>query len=152
TGDFSAAGALVKLELYDPHLSARGIWDAWFFHVRYQVSRVTGYHVADGLLPGSLIWVLSALPFCFQRTRRVGALLWSQACLWVFVVALNGQVRWQNERYTMPAVAWLLLSAAVGVGAALNHDFSAARRPGLIRRAARTLVVLCLGVLVVGQV
>jgi len=30
------------------------------------------------------------------------------------VVALNGQVRWQNERYTMPAVAWLLVCAALG--------------------------------------
>lgn len=32
----------------------------------------------------------------------------------MLVVALNGQVRWQNERYTMPAVAWLLIAAGLG--------------------------------------
>lgn len=152
TGDFSAAGALVKLELYDPRLSVRDVCEAWWFHVRYQVARVTGYHVADGLLLGSLLWGLSALPLLFERTRRVGAVLWVQACSWVFVVALNGQVRWQNERYTMPAVAWLLLAAALGVGATLNHEFTMVRRPDLVRRTARALVVLCLGVLALGQV
>jgi hypothetical protein len=38
---------------------------------------------------------------------------------WIGIVALNGQVRWQNERYTMPAVAWLLAAAALGISAAL---------------------------------
>lgn len=152
TGDFSAAGALVKLELNDPRLSAHDVWDAWLFHVRYQVGRVTGYHVSDGLLLGSLLWVLSALPLVFDRTRRVGVVLWSQAVLWVLVVALNGQVRWQNERYTMPALAWLLLSASVGVGAILSHDFSGLKRPVAARRVAYALVVGCLGALAFGQV
>jgi hypothetical protein len=151
TGDFSAAGALVKLEIHDPRLSAREVWDAWLFHVRYQVARVTGYHVADGLLLGSVLWGLSALPFFFERTRRIGVVLWSQALLWVLVVALNGQVRWQNERYTMPALAWLLLSAAVGVGATLAHDYSGMKRPVAARRVAYALVVACLGALALGQ-
>jgi hypothetical protein len=152
TGDFSAAGALVKLELHDPRLTARDVWDAWQFHVRYQVVRVTGYHVADGLLLGSVLWALAALPLLFERTRRIGVVLWSQALAWVMVVALNGQVRWQNERYTMPALAWLLLSAAVGVGAALSHDFSGYRRPRATRRVAYALVFACLGGLALGQV
>jgi hypothetical protein len=37
----------------------------------------------------------------------------------VFIVAFNGQVRWQNERYTMPALAWLLLAAALGLAGLL---------------------------------
>jgi hypothetical protein len=152
TGDFSAAGALVKLEVHDPRLSAREVWDAWLFHVRYQVGRVTGYHVADGLLLGSVLWALSALPFFFARTRRIGVVLWTQALVWVLVVALNGQVRWQNERYTMPALAWMLLSAAVGVGATLSHDFSGAKRPLVARRVAYALVIACLGGLAFGQV
>ena len=86
TGDFSAAGALVKLELHDPRLSAREVWDAWLFHVRYQIARVTGYHVADGLLLGSVLWAVAALPLFFERTRRIGLVLWSQALLWVLVV------------------------------------------------------------------
>ena len=32
----------------------------------------------------------------------------------VVLVALNGQVRWQNERYVMPAVAWMLIMTALG--------------------------------------
>lgn len=152
TGDFSAAGALVKLELYDPNLSARGVWDAWLFHVRYQVGRVTGYHVADNLALGSLLWVLAALPLVFQKTRRIGVLLWCQAVSWVLVVALNGQVRWQNERYTMPALAWLLLAAAVGVGVALTHDFAGAPRARVARGAARAATVLSVVALALGQV
>jgi hypothetical protein len=116
TGDFSAAGALVKLEINDPRLTAREAWDAWVFHVRYQIGRVTGHHLGGGLWVGSLLWAIAAIPFAFQKTRLIAVLLWSQAIAWVLVVALNGQVRWQNERYTMPAVAWMLLSAAVGIG------------------------------------
>jgi hypothetical protein len=59
--------------------------------------------------------------------------LWSQAIVWVLIVALNGQVRWQNERYTMPALAWMLLSAAVGVGATLSHERSDRCRACAIR-------------------
>jgi hypothetical protein len=47
----------------------------------------------------------------------------------MLVVALNGQVRWQNERYTMPAVAWLLVCAALGACA-------------LFRRSARPSIVI----------
>lgn len=150
TGDWSAAGALVKLELYDPRLTAREVWDAWLFHVRYQIARVTGHHVAEGLVLGSLLWVLAALPFFFARTRRLGALLWAQALLWVLVVALNGQVRWQNERYTMPALAWLLLSAALGVGAALSHELG--QRARWRRLLSTTLLASVIGVLAWSQV
>ena len=34
---------------------------------------------------------------------------------------MSGQVRWQNERYTMPAVAWLFTSAALGLGLLLGY-------------------------------
>jgi hypothetical protein len=47
--------------------------------------------------------------------------LWLSMLAWVSIVALNGQVRWQNERYTMPAVAWLLSSAALGLAAAISQ-------------------------------
>src|SRR5262249_51673788 len=50
---------------------------------------------------------------------------------WFAMVALNGQVRWQNERYTMPGVAWLLVLAAVGATALLRKE----GRPRLVTMA-----------------
>jgi hypothetical protein len=67
-----------------------------------------------------LLWGFAALGVVFKRTRRYALLLWISATTWVLVVALNGQVRWQNERYTMPALAWLLLAAALGFSGALT--------------------------------
>jgi hypothetical protein len=152
TGDWSAAGAVVKLEMNDPRLSLREVLDAWLFHVRYQVGRVTGYHLADGLAWGSPFWILPALPLCFEKTRQRALLLWSQAVLWVCIVALNGQVRWQNERYTMPALAWILLCAALGVGTVLSHGFAWARRPRVARAGASGAVAALVVVLGVHQV
>jgi hypothetical protein len=152
TGDFSAAGAIVKLEMNDPRLSRLEVLGAWFFHVRYQIGRVTGYHLGDGLLWGSLFWLVAALPLFFEKTRRQAIVLWAQAVLWVLVVATNGQVRWQNERYTMPALAWMLLSAALGVGAVFSQAFVAAARPRLSRIAARVGVAAILAVLAYRQV
>jgi len=152
TGDWSAAGALVKLEAYDPRLSARDVFDAWVFHVRYQVGRVTGYHVANGLLFGSLFWVLPVLSLAFAKTRRVAVVLWAQAVLWVLIVALNGQVRWQNERYTMPALAWMLLAAALGVAAVFEHDFRSARSVRAARYGARVAVLALVSLLAFEQV
>ena len=64
------------------------------------------------------------------------SILTAQIVGWLLIVSLNGQVRWQNERYTMPAVAWLLLMAALGAMA-------------LVRRRGRpnVVVVLVLGAL-----
>jgi len=152
TGDWSAAGAVVKLEMNDPRLSRLEVLGAWFFHVRYQIGRVTGYHLGDGLLWGSLFWIVAALPLFFRKTRVQAALLWSQAVLWVLIVALNGQVRWQNERYTMPALAWMLLSAALGIGAALSHAFEGTRRPRVTRALTSLSVAGLVGVLAFRQV
>jgi hypothetical protein len=152
SGDWSAAGAIVKLEVNDPRLSFFEVLGAWVFHVRYQIGRVTGYHLADGLAWGSLFWVVAALPLFFEKTRRQAILLWAQAVLWVFIVALNGQVRWQNERYTMPALAWMLLAAALGVGAVVTHDFARFRRPRVYRACASAAVLAVLGVLAFRQI
>lgn len=152
TGDWSAAGAIVKLEVNDPRLSFSEVLGAWVFHVRYQIGRVTGYHLADGLAWGSLFWIVAALPLFFAKTRRQAILLWAQAILWVFIVALNGQVRWQNERYTMPALAWMLLSAALGVGAVVTHDFARFAKPRVYRACASVAVFALLGTLAFRQV
>ena len=147
TGDFASAGALVKLEMNDPRMPAREVFDAWLFHVRYQFGRITGYHVGGGLLVGSLLWVLAAIPFADRRTRRVALVLWAQAVAWVLFVGLNGQVRWQNERYTMPALAIMLVSVALGLGVAFGHAYGQQRRQHLAGIGARVLVFGVIAVL-----
>ncbi|MDF3066459.1 MAG: uncharacterized protein K0R38_2060 [Polyangiaceae bacterium] len=121
TGDSTAAGALVKLEMHHPYLTRAEVWGAWWFHFKYQVLRVTQYHFADVAAVGWLAWVIAAYAFVVPSTRRAAIVLWLSMLAWIGIVALNGQVRWQNERYTMPAVAWLLVSAALGLGGALSQ-------------------------------
>ncbi|HEU5077312.1 MAG TPA: hypothetical protein VFU02_24140, partial [Polyangiaceae bacterium] len=123
TGDFTAAGALAKLELHHPYLTDEQVWDQWKFHVSYQFFRVTDYHLSAMPGVGWLVWMFAALGLVFRRTRKYALLLWSCAISWVLVVALNGQVRWQNERYAMPALAWLLLAAALGFAGVLTHEY-----------------------------
>ncbi len=141
TGDLSAAGAVAKLELHHPHLTARAVWDAWKFHVGYQVMRVTHYHLSEVPGFGWLLWALAAVPLLRRATRGPALLLWCSAALWILVVALNGQVRWQNERYTMPAVAWLVLSSALGLGVALGTAPARGRRGVVLGLAGSALAV-----------
>jgi hypothetical protein len=121
TGESTAAGALVKLELHHPFLNGTDVWNAWLFFLKYQVLRITHYHFSDVPAFGWIAWALAAVPVFFERTRRMALVLWASAASWVMIVALNGQVRWQNERYTMPAVAWLLLCAALGLAILLSR-------------------------------
>lgn len=123
TGDFTAAGALAKLEMHHPYLTSQQVWAQWKTHVAYQVFRVTDYHLSVAPGVGWLVWALAVLGLVFRRTRRYALLLWGCAISWVLVVALNGQVRWQNERYAMPALAWLLLCASLGFAGVLTHEY-----------------------------
>jgi len=119
TGESTAAGALVKLEMNHPFFTPQAVWDAWLFHLKYQVLRVTQYHFSDTPVYGWIAWLLAAVPFFFASTRRAALVLWASVISWMMIVALNGQVRWQNERYTMPAVAWLLLASTLGLSVLL---------------------------------
>lgn len=129
TGNFSAAGALVKLELHHPYMTTAEVVSAWWSHLEYQVLRVTDYHFSafvvrwegTALSLGWVVWLLALVPLRFRATRRACLLLWASLLCWMMVTALNGQVRWQNERYAMPAVAWLLLNAGVGIAALLSR-------------------------------
>lgn len=138
TGDFTAAGALAKLEMHHPYLTREEVWSAWAFHVSYQVRRITEHHLSVVPWLGWILWVFAALSLVFRRTRSQGLLLWASALGWIAVVALNGQVRWQNERYSMPALAWLLLAAALGAAALVTHDFARGRQKLAARLATVT--------------
>lgn len=128
TGSSAAAGALAKLELHHPYLTGVEIWESWLFFLSYQFFRLSDYHFSSIWGPGYLIWPLALLSVIDKRTRRHGALLITCVLLWTALVALNGQVRWQNERYAMPAVAMVLLAAALGSAAVLDTAIDAVRK------------------------
>jgi hypothetical protein len=115
TGEWSANGAIVKLAINNPYMSASDKLDDYWFLLKYVALRNTQHHFADQIPWGWLIPILGVVPLFSKRLRGYAVLLWVQAVLWLALVALNGQVRWQNERYTMAAVAWLLLLAVMGL-------------------------------------
>jgi hypothetical protein len=142
TGEAAAAGAIAKLELYHPYLSGEEKLDLWFFYLGYQALRLTQEHLESIPFIGWLVWVAALAALCFKETRRPAALLWCSFLSWAMTVALNGQVRWQNERYSMPALAWLLTAATLGAGAAIVHGFRTPRHQGRVLMAGGTLVAL----------
>ncbi|WP_237244998.1 MULTISPECIES: hypothetical protein [Sorangium] len=115
TGEWSASGAIAKLALNNPYMTSQEKWDTYEFLVRYVIARNANHHFSDALPWGWIVPALALVPLASRRTRGIAALLWVQVAGWLALVALNGQVRWQNERYTMPAVAWLLVLAAMGL-------------------------------------
>jgi len=139
TGESTAAGALVKLELHHPFLNALDVWNAWLFFLKYQVLRVTHYHFTDLPAFGWIAWALAAVPVFFRSTRRAALVLWASSASWVMIVALNGQVRWQNERYTMPAVAWLLLCSGLGLALLLSRAAAQRNRSNVLGAALALL-------------
>lgn len=145
TGDSTAAGALAKLEIHHPHLSAADVWNAWKFHLEYQVLRVTHHHFTDSPVFGWIPWALAASALVFRSTRRYALMLWASAIGWVLLISLNGQVRWQNERYTMPAVTWLLLAAALGAGAIATSVRGSGGRAAAIRALSFATVLGAIG-------
>ncbi len=115
TGELSANGAIAKLFLNDPYLSGPERWDRFRALLGYIVPRLIDHHFAAKPLVGWLVVAMAALPLVPRHTRAISVLLWLQIVSWLLVVSLNNQLRWHNERYAMPAVAWLLLLAAIGL-------------------------------------
>jgi len=143
TGEFAASGALVKLTLYNPYMTAEEKWNEYLFLLKYVVRRNTEYHFTDHGFFGYIVILFAVIPLCFQATRRVAATLWVSIVTWLLVVALNAQVRWQNERYTMPAVAWTLLLAAMGLALMIDPARSLGNAGRFPRGAwARAIYVL----------
>src|SRR6266511_3163736 len=125
-------------------MTAREKLDEYWFLLKYVIFRNTEHHFADAnpfgyivpafaviplfvaktrriavMLWGSILsWLV--IPLFVAKTRRIAVMLWGSILSWLVVVAMNAQVRWQNERYTMPAVAWVLLLAAFGVALLLE--------------------------------
>lgn len=138
TGEAASNGAIAKLYVYNPFLTTEEKLQRYRDLVEYVVLRNVEHHFADVPPYGWIVPLLAIVPLASRRTRGPALLLWASAGTWLLTVALNGQVRWQNERYTMPAVAWLLLAAALGVGLLVSPWFSWRQRswPRLLGWAA----------------
>lgn len=142
TGEWSANGAIAKLTINNPYLTPTEKWWEYEFLLGYVIVRNTQHHFSDVMPWGWLVPILAAAPLAVRRVRRAAILLWVQALGWLALVAMNAQVRWQNERYTMAAVAWILVLAAMGV-ACLASELGRTRRERLLW-AARAAVAAAL--------
>jgi hypothetical protein len=168
TGEWSANGAIVKLALNNPYMTAAEKLDDYVGNVKYAALRNLDYHFAhiegehmSELVPagwspsnplvylartawwaGVVPLALGALPLAFARTRRIAIVLWAQIIAWVVIVALNGQVRWQNERYVMPAVAWLMILVALGISVSLRTRARVHGRGGPAHPSLLAMIVL----------
>lgn len=128
TGEASSSGALAKLYVYDPFLTTEEKLQRYREVFEYVVIRNIEHHFADAPAYGWIVPLLAAVPLASRRTRGPASLLWASLVSWLAIVALNEHVRLENERHAMPAIAWLLLAAALGLGLLLTPWFSWARR------------------------
>jgi hypothetical protein len=116
TGEHQANGAVAKLFVNNPYMSPADMWERYLWLLGYIIPRLTEHHFADARPWGYVLPALAAVPLLSRRTRPVALMLWLQIVGWLLIVAMNNQLRWHNERYAMPAVAWLVLLAAMGLG------------------------------------
>ena len=127
TGEWSANGAIAKLSLNDPYMPSAEKLNEFRFLLKYVIVRNTHHHFVEtpeGRIGWSfLVPVVAAIPLFSRRTRPHAILLWASALGWLVLVAMNRQVRWQNERYTMSAVAWVLVLFAMGLGLILSRVY-----------------------------
>jgi hypothetical protein len=121
TGEWSANGALAKLFVNNPFMSVGDMWERYLSLIAYVVPRLTHHHFGDPKPWGLIVPVLALVPLLSKRCRPLALLLWVQIVAWVLIVALNNQVRWHNERYVMPAVAWMLVLGALGVATIVGN-------------------------------
>jgi hypothetical protein len=128
TGEWSQNGAIVKLAWMSPFLTREQKLADYTFNLKYAILRNTEYHFADAPAFGVIFPALAFAAIAMPHTRRFAVMLWSQIAGFLLLVSLNGQVRWQNERYTMPAVAWLLVCAALGAAGLFDRR----RKPSTI--------------------
>jgi len=116
TGEWSANGAIAKLFINNPFMSSSDMWERYLSLLGYIIPRLTHHHFADQIPFGWLIPVVALFPLLSRRLRPAALMMWAHIVFWMLIVGMNNQLRWHNERYAMPAVAWLLVLAALGVG------------------------------------
>ena len=144
TGERSANGAIAKLFINNPFMSPSYMWDRYLSLLGYIIPRLTHHHFADQIPFGWLIPAVALVPLASRALRPAALMMWAQIVCWMLLVALNNQLRWHNERYAMPAVAWLMVLAAMGVGVIANRATTRANR--LLRISWPLRALLALGI------
>jgi hypothetical protein len=137
TGDTMSAGAVLKLLSRNPYLSDVD-------RARELVVNLASFHlrvVEAQLSPWPRLWLLVPLlaiaGLASPKTRGLSAACLTSAVLWTLLVSWNGAARYQNFRYYAPALALLVVAAALGVAA-----LARARRARPYAAAAGALAVL----------
>ncbi|MBL8744027.1 MAG: hypothetical protein JNK04_23130 [Myxococcales bacterium] len=121
TGEWAQAGAIAKLALYDPYATPNEKLADWAGNLKHVLLTGFGHHLGDRKWVALLVATSALVPLVARSTRGRAAIAWAQIVGWVLLVSLNGQVRWQNERYVMSAVAWLLALAGLGIAVLVSH-------------------------------
>jgi hypothetical protein len=115
TGEFADAGSIAKLEFLAPYST---VWDslwAWTKNLGFQIGRITAYHAGQHVLLGCLLWIPLVASLFLRRTRMDAQVLVASALGWMLLVASNEYVRYQNDRYTMAPLGWVLIAAVLAV-------------------------------------
>ena len=118
TGEFADAGSLAKLVFLAPHGGNLDLLWLWLTNLGFQFGRITAYHSGQYLVLGCLLWVPVLGSLILHRSRAEARVLIAMAISWMCLVASNEYVRYQNDRYTMAPLAWLILCGACG-----THEF-----------------------------
>jgi hypothetical protein len=155
TGEWAASGAIAKLWANDPYTTPGEKWQRYYDLTRYILPRLFEHHFSETRHVGWLVAVVALVPLASRELRPLAITLWAQAIGWIAVVALNNQLRWQNERYAMPAVAWLMVLAGLGVASCFARRqpqlvSTAPSSRSLLRRIAFPLRATCGVVCIVG--
>ncbi len=144
TGEFADAGSLAKLELLAPYRSLADFPWQWLKNVGFQFVRVTTYHAGTHSSLGWLFWVGVVSAFIARRTRPDARVLGAMALLWSGLVASNEYVRYQNDRYTMAPLAWLMLCAVLAIHDLLRAARDPSRKTTASKRAGQMGLALLL--------
>lgn len=118
TGEFADAGSLAKLVFLAPHSSIGDLLWVWLTNLGFQFGRITAYHSGQYVVLGCLLWVPVLGSLLLRRARADAQVLATMSISWMCLVASNEYVRYQNDRYTMAPLAWLIMCGAFG-----THEF-----------------------------
>ncbi|HVK67260.1 MAG TPA: hypothetical protein VM694_22400 [Polyangium sp.] len=120
TGEISQAGAVRKLVGSNPYLTP--IEAAVEVIKNLAVLRAQAFDVALGGPSFAFVVPLLALVAVFaRRTRLLAAPLVMGAIGMLLLVSLNTTARYQNFRYAVPSLLFLLVAAALGAGELLRR-------------------------------
>lgn len=147
-GDVGSSRVVPSLFVHVPFLTTREALGQYLASLGSLVTHAVEHPLADQAPYGLVLFAFALAPFASKRLRGAATLLWASALSWLALVALN-EPRPRNEVHAMPALAWVLLLAALGAGLLLSPAFEWRRRARVqtslwMVRAALALALIAL--------